>query len=85
MSRPSRMTTIRSLMASTSGMSELMRMIAIPSCGELIDHLVDLGLRADVDAAGRLVEDQHAGSGVQPLAEDDLLLVAARQRRRPVP
>ena len=38
---------------------------------------VDLGLGADVDAAGRLVEDEHPGAHRQPLAEHDLLLVAA--------
>ena len=31
--------------------------------------------------ARRLVEDEHARMRVQPLAQDDLLLVAARQRR----
>ena len=50
--------------------------------GELRDDPVDLDLGADVDAAGRLVEDQHARLGRQPLAEHDLLLVAARQRAR---
>ena len=45
--------------------------------GERVDDLVDLVLRADVDAAGRLVEDENVRLGEQPLAEDDLLLVAA--------
>ena len=44
---------------------------------------VDLGLRADVDALRRLVEDQHRGLRRQPAAERDLLLVAAGERRRP--
>ena len=38
-----------------------MRMIARPRRGELGDDPVDLDLGADVDAAGRLVEDQDAG------------------------
>ena len=41
------------------------------------DDAVDLPLRADVDAARRLVHDQDLRVGVQPLADDDLLLVAA--------
>ena len=48
--------------------------------GELGDDPVDLDLGADVDAAGRLVEDEQARLGGQPLGQDDLLLVAARQR-----
>ena len=45
--------------------------------GEAAHQRVDLGLGADVDAAGRLVHDQDLRVGLQPLAEDDLLLVAA--------
>ncbi|BAB51502.1 mll4969 [Mesorhizobium japonicum MAFF 303099] len=41
---------------------------------------VDFRLGADVDAARRLVEDHHLRVHGQPLAEHDLLLVAARQR-----
>ena len=48
--------------------------------GELGDDPVDLDLGADVDAAGRFVEDQQARLRGQPLGQDDLLLVAARQR-----
>ena len=47
--------------------------------GELADHLVELGLDADVDAARRLVEDEDRGIGEQPAGEDRLLLVAARE------
>ena len=54
---------------------------AEPLRGEVADDLVDLGLGADVDALGRLVEHQHLGLGRQPAGEQDLLLVAARQRR----
>ena len=45
--------------------------------GQLAHQLVDLALRADVDAARRLIEDQNLRVGRQPFADDDLLLVAA--------
>ena len=51
----------------------------MPSARELGHVAVDLGLCADVDAARRLVEDQHLRAHRQPLAEHDLLLVAARE------
>ena len=44
---------------------------------ELVDDGVDLVFRADIDAARRLVEDQHFRIGEQPLRQHDLLLVAA--------
>ena len=44
------------------------------------DRLVDLRLARDVDAAGRLVEQQHVGLLVDDAREGDLLLVAARER-----
>ena len=45
--------------------------------GQLLDQPVDLELGADVDAAGRLVQDQDARLARQPAGEHDLLLVAA--------
>ena len=45
-----------------------------------VDELVDLELRADVDAARRLVEQQDLRLRQQRLAEHDLLLVAAGKR-----
>ena len=48
--------------------------------GQRADQLEQLGFGADVDAAARLVEEQHARVGLQPLGDDDLLLVAAGQR-----
>ena len=60
-------------------MSELTIRMAMPSVGERGHVPVDLGLGADVDAARRLVEDQHLRLHREPLAEHDLLLVAARQ------
>ena len=50
--------------------------------GELGEQPVHLGLGADVDAAGGLVDDQQPGIGGQPLGDDDLLLVAAAHRGR---
>ena len=44
------------------------------------DQLADLGLRAHIDADGRLVHDEDARLGAQPLGEQDLLLVAAAER-----
>src|SRR4051812_16737867 len=46
---------------------------------ELAQQAVNLGLGADVDAAGGLVDDQQLRVRGQPLGEHDLLLVAARQ------
>src|SRR4051812_44508336 len=40
---------------------------------------MDLGTRADIDAARRLVEDQHMRRALQPAADHHLLLVAAAQ------
>src|SRR3954452_21165511 len=44
------------------------------------DDFVDLALGPDVHAARGLVEDQHIDVGLEPFGEDDLLLVAARER-----
>ena len=46
--------------------------------GQAEYELIDLLFRSDVNAARRLVEKQDPGSGRQPLADGDLLLVAAR-------
>ena len=47
--------------------------------GEGADQGVDLRPGADVDAAGRLVEEQHPAVAQQPAGQHDLLLVAAGQ------
>src|SRR6185436_16605491 len=47
--------------------------------GELAQQDVDLLLGAHVDAARRLVEDEHVAVLREPLGDDDLLLVAARE------
>ena len=46
---------------------------------ELLDGSVDGHLGADIHAARRLVEDEDLGLARQPLGEEDLLLVAARE------
>ncbi len=55
-------------------------MIAAPGIGEAAQELIDLLLGGDVDAARRVVEQDDARLGHQPFGDDDLLLVAARQR-----
>ena len=47
----------------------------------LVDEAVDVGLGADVDALGRLVEHEHARLDTQPPGHHDLLGVAARTAR----
>ena len=69
-------TSTRSLIPRTSGSSLEIIRTARPGA-ELVDQLVDLDLGADVDTARRLVEDQQPGVRRQPLADHDLLLVAA--------
>ena len=49
----------------------------MPSRTKLLDDLDDLGVRAHVDAARRLVEDQEFRLRRQPARQNDLLLVAA--------
>ena len=61
--RPSRMVTIRSLIASISGSSDEMAMTAMPASRHLEQQVVHLDLGADVDAARRLVDDQHLRAG----------------------
>src|SRR5689334_2139836 len=51
-----------------------------PTRAQRADDFVDLPLGPDVHAARGLVEDQHVDVGLEPLGEDDLLLVAARER-----
>ncbi len=54
-----------------------------PLLRQLVDDPVDLRLGADVDPAGRLVEDQHLGADLEPARQEHLLLVAARQAADP--
>ena len=50
-----------------------------PLAGQLAQAVVDLHLGADVHPARRLVAEEDARPGEEPLADDDLLLVAAAQ------
>ena len=63
--RRSRSTTIRSLTATSSSSSEDATSSARPCGAKLPDQRHDLGVRADVDAARRLVENENARSGDQ--------------------
>src|SRR5262245_16170999 len=49
--------------------------------GQLIDQFINLALRADVDSARRLVEDDHLQFTQQPFRQHDLLLIAAAELR----
>ena len=51
-----------------------------PARGQPVHQVVDLDLRADIDPARRLVEDEHPAGAGQPFPEHDLLLVAAAQQ-----
>ena len=46
---------------------------------QFADQADDLGVGADIDATGRLVEHQNARRGGEPTGEQHLLLVTARQ------
>ena len=70
---------MRSQMPSSSGISDEITRMPLPSSASRLMMRVDLVLGADVDAARRLVEDQHLGVGEQPLRQHHLLLVAAGQ------
>ena len=78
---PSRTTSTRSQRPISSGSSDEMTTMPTPLAREIAEDAVDLGLGADIDAAGRLVEEDDARIDRQHLGDRDLLLVAARQRR----
>ena len=44
---------------------------------KIADERVDLRLGRDIDALGRLIEQQHCDAARQPFRQDHLLLVAA--------
>ena len=69
----------------SSGTSEEIKTIATPSLGDPAKYPVDLGLGADVDAARRLVQDEHARVRDKAAAENDLLLIAAGQGAKLLP
>ena len=78
--RPPRMTSTRWASPSTSSCSDEISRTAMPVGGERVDQLVDRALRADVDSPRRLVGDEDARAAKQPLREQHLLLVSARER-----
>ena len=56
-----------------------------PFVGVVVDDLEDLRLRTDIDASARLIEQQDLRLRQETLADDDLLLVAARERENGQP
>ena len=64
-------------------MSLLIIRIDTPSRARLAQQPVDFRLGADVDAARRLVDDQHFRPEREPFRQHHLLLVAAAQGRGP--
>ncbi len=50
---------------------------AVAAGGEVVDELVDGGFGADVDAAGRFVEEEDVGIVMEEAGEGAFLLVAA--------
>ena len=56
-----------------------MKTIATPLVGQLADKFIDRRLGADIDAAGRLVEDEDPAGQDQPAAQHAFLLIAAAQ------
>ena len=47
--------------------------------GQRADEAVDFGACADVDAARRLIENEHLGPRLQPTPDHDFLLIAATE------
>ena len=82
---PRYITAIRSDISSTSSSSAETSRTAVPASRLAIDLAVDELDAADVEAARRLVEHEQLQVAVELAGDDDLLLVAARQRagRRP--
>ena len=72
---------MRSQQRSSSGSSELTRMIALAARGQFVDEAIDILLGADVDAARRVVQKEHVGIDQQPAGQQYLLLIAPAQVR----
>src|SRR5206468_719059 len=51
----------------------------LPLCGQRVDQVMDGPLGADVDAAGRLVDEEDARWIEEPFGEEHLLLIATGQ------
>ena len=73
------MTRMRSQSPISSGASDEAISTDVPAARELTDQAVDVELRGDVDAARRLVEEEHHRLAGKGAGEDDLLLIAAAQ------
>ena len=78
-SLPSLITSTRLERFSTSGSSDEISQIATPAAARFVEQLVNGDLGTDIDAAGRLVDDQQLAIPGQPFGEGDLLLIAAAQ------
>ena len=52
-------------------------MTPLPAARHGVDQLVDRLLGADIDALGRLIENQHLRSGIEPAGDQDLLLISS--------
>ena len=76
---PLRITRMRWHSDSSSSASLETTRTPLPRAATAVDDLVDVGAGADVDALGRLVQDDEVGVGLHPLGDHDLLLVAAAQ------
>lgn len=79
---PSHITMMRSQTPISSGISDEIMITALPCCTRLAEQQVNIALGADIDAAGRLIEDDDIRVVQQPLGDNDLLLVAAGQVAR---
>ena len=80
--RPCAMTTRRSLISNSSSSSSRHHQHRAARVAQLEELRADLSGRADIDAPGRLRDDQDLGPGVDLAADDELLQVAARQAAR---
>ena len=76
---PPRITMTRSDIPRISGISEGDHDNALALLYQAVHYVVNLDLCADVDTTGRLVEDKDVCVRVDPLADNNLLLVAAGQ------
>ena len=75
--RPSRRTSTRSLSPSNSGSSLVTSTTRLAFQRQPVDPLVDLELGRHIDAACRLIQQEHPRLGQEHAAQEHLLLVAA--------
>ena len=75
---PSLATRMRSEMPSSSGRNQDN---GIAISGQLVDRIVHVDLRANVDAAGGVVHNKQLALCAKQSGDNDLLLVAAGERR----